>query len=251
MEIVAQNVFKTIGNTHVLNDLSLNVKSSEIYGLIGPNGAGKTTFIRSLLGIYEINSGSIAIDGIKSSDKNFIEVKYKIGCVMDHLGIYKDLTAWENLEFFYRIYFPNSSKNSRDTKISEMLKKVNIFHKKDEKITFFSKGQKQRLALARALMTDPKLLILDEPTVGLDVEGIIMLREYIQKIRDEGTTVFISSHNLDELQKNCDSFGFIKDGHIVKEGSLQKLEKKCFNGKGDAKSDIESIYKKIFGIFHV
>jgi ABC-type multidrug transport system ATPase subunit len=123
---------------------------------------------------------------------------------------------------------------------------LKIFHKKDEKLAVFSKGQKQRLALARALINNPNLLILDEPTIGLDVEGMIIFREYLQKIKLEGTTILVSSHHLDELQKICDRYGFIKKGKILEEASFLELKNKYSNQQDDP--DIEKIYKKIFNI---
>lgn len=247
MEIIAKNVSKVINNQSILKKVDLHVKSGEIYGLIGPNGAGKSTFTRLLLGIYNLSSGSITIDGISVNSKNFINIKSKIGCVLDHLGLYKDLTAWENIEFFHRIYFPNATQKDRNKDILSVLDLVDLNHKKDEKITMFSKGQKQRLALARAFINNPKLLILDEPTVGLDVEGVFMVREYIENAKKCGTTVFLNSHNLSELQKICDKYGFIKNGVLLQEASFNSLINKYASGDKD-NADLEFIYKKIFSI---
>jgi ABC-2 type transport system ATP-binding protein len=126
VEIIAKNICKTVNGIPLLDHLSLKVKKAEIYGLIGPNGAGKTTLIRSLLGIYEIHSGLITIAGVESSNSDFVRIKRKIACLFDHLGLYKDLSAWENLEFFHRIYFPRSNKRVRKAEIERLLRKMKI-----------------------------------------------------------------------------------------------------------------------------
>ena len=244
MEIIAIELSKKIKDKNILNSVYLHVKKGKIYGLIGPNGAGKTSLIRTLLGIYKPTSGSVTINGVSPVDKEFIKLKYKIGVVMDHLGLYKDLTVWENLEFFHRIYFPNAKKNIRKEDIELALKITNMHHKRYENIVFLSRGQKQRLAISRALVIKPKLLVLDEPTTGLDVEGRILLRELLKNINDMGITILLSSHNLNELQKICSTFAFINRGKIVEESNFNelKIKYKLF-GK---EFSLEDIYREIF-----
>ena len=250
MEIVATNVCKTIKGKDILKDINLHIKSGSIYGLIGPNGAGKSTFTRLLLNIYSLSSGTISVDKVNVDDSEFIKKKYKIGCVLDNLGLYKDLTAYENIEFFHRIYFPNTSSHNRKQDILSVLDLVDLTQKANEKITMFSKGQKQRLALARAFINKPKLLILDEPTVGLDVEGIFMVRNYIKSVNQNGTTVFVNSHNLTELEKVCDTYGFINEGNLIEQSDLNSLIKKYCPSEStySNKVNLESIYRKIFKI---
>ena len=250
MEIIAKNVCKSINGKNILQNINLHIKSGEVYGLIGPNGAGKSTFVRLLLNIYFLSSGIITVDGIGVNDNKFIEKKYKIGCVLDNLGLYKDLTAYENIEFFHRIYYPMATASDRRSDIMSVLDLVDLKQKMNEKIIMFSKGQKQRLALARAFINKPKLLILDEPTVGLDVEGIFMVRNYVKVAKERGVTVFINSHNLSELEKMCDRYGFINKGQIIEESDLDSLiEKYCPNDKNaDNKIDLEFVYRKVFGI---
>ena len=189
MEIIAKNVSKTINNFSILSNINIHIESGSVYGLIGPNGGGKTTFIRLLLGIYSLSSGSISIDGIPIQSSNFDTIKSKIGCVLDNLGLYRKLTVWQNIEFFHRIYFPQATYAQRIKKIDQVLELVNLSDRKNDKITFFSKGQRQRLALARAFVNDPQLLILDEPTTGLDMDGVFMLRNYIEKAKKTGITI--------------------------------------------------------------
>lgn len=247
MEIIAKHVCKSIDGKDILKDINLHIKSGEIYGLIGPNGAGKSTFTRLLLNIYSLSSGTITVDGVNVNDNEFIKKKHEIGCVLDNLGLYKDLTAYENVEFFHRVYFPNSSSSNRKSDILSVLDLVDLKQRMHEKITMFSKGQKQRLALARAFINKPKLLILDEPTVGLDVEGIFMVRNYIKNAKQHGTTVFINSHNLTELEKVCDTYGFINEGQVIEQSNLNSLIEKYSSFTRD-KIDLEFIYRKIFKV---
>jgi ABC-2 type transport system ATP-binding protein len=244
MEIVAKNVCKFVKGKHILENINVHIMPGEVYGLVGPNGAGKSTFTRLLLNIYSLTSGTLTVDGVSVDDRKFVDKKYKIGSVLDNLGLYRDLTAWENVEFFHRIYFPNASKSSREKDIEKVFELVDLKHKMHESILLFSKGQKQRLALARAFINKPSLLILDEPTVGLDVNGIFMVREYIKNAKKNNTTVFINSHNLSELQKTCDTYGFIDNGKIVEQGNVIDLAKKYLVSD----FDLEILYKKIFNV---
>lgn len=250
MEIIASKVCKEIDGKFILNDINIKVESGSIYGLIGPNGAGKTTFARLLLNIYNTTSGKLIVDGIDVQTKDFEKMKPYISCVMDNLGLYKDLTASENVEFFHRIYFPKATDSQRKKDIGEALKLFELSEKAVSKINFFSKGERQRLALARASINNPKLLILDEPTTGLDVQGILIVRRYLQNMKNQGVTVLINSHNLSELEKVCDYYGFINKGVIVKQGNLEELKE---NFKNDIENknkeiELEDIYKEIFDV---
>lgn len=247
MDLIAKNVCKKINDRFILKDINIEVPSSSVYGLIGPNGAGKTTFMRLILNIYEPTSGEIRLDGIKVGSADFNKVKNNISCVMDPLGLYKDLTAAENVEFFHRIYFPKMSINQRQKAIYEALDLFGLSDKANNKINFFSKGERQRLALARASINDPKLIILDEPTTGLDVEGVLLVRRYIQEMKNRGATVLINSHNLSELEKVCDYYGFIDNGFIVSQGSLEQLKEK-YCKTPDSNIELEDIYKEIFNV---
>ncbi|WP_019913897.1 ABC transporter ATP-binding protein [Paenibacillus sp. HW567] len=244
MDIVINQLSKTFGTSTVLEDINLTVKTGQVYGLIGPNGAGKTTLTRTILDIYRPSSGTVAVNGIKSSDSSFNEIRKQIGCVLDQLGLYKSLTAWENIELFHRVFFPKASKQQRDKDINECIRMVDLEQHKDSKITFFSRGMRQRLALARAFIGKPQLLILDEPTRGLDVEGNYMLRNYIKEMKSRGLTVFINSHHLSELKKVCDVYGFIKNGKLIEEGNYSHLAAKYLTGPEEA--DMEKLYRFIF-----
>jgi len=248
MEIDVNKVCKKIDEKFILNNVNIKVNSGSIYGLIGPNGAGKTTFARLLLNIYNTTSGKITVDGIDVQTKDFETVKPYISCVMDNLGLYKDLTAAENVEFFHRIYFPKSVNSKRKKEIQSALELFELSEKANEKINFFSKGERQRLALARASINNPKLLILDEPTTGLDLQGILTVRRYLQQIKKQGATVLINSHNLSELEKVCDYYGFINNGIILKQGTLEELKEFYKEGSESKNIELEDIYKEIFNV---
>ena len=235
MDIIANNVCKKIGEKFILKDIN------------GPNGAGKTTFSRLLLNIYNVTSGEIKIDGINVQNKDFEKLKPYISCVMDNLGLYKDLTASENVEFFHRIYFPKSNTSKRKEDIKKVLDLFELSDKANEKINFFSKGERQRLALARASINNPKLLILDEPTIGLDVQGVITVRNYINRMKKQGVTILINSHNLSELEKVCDYYAFINKGVLVEQGNLKEL-KEYYKGSKNTEIELEDIYKEIFNV---
>lgn len=248
MEIIARNVSKRIGTKNILRNINLHIKSGSVYGLIGPNGAGKTTFAQLIMNIYIPTSGEITINGISTQDKEFQKMKFYISCVMDHLGLYKNLTASENIEFFHRIYFPNASKVERKHDIEKFLSFFDLQDKANDKITFFSKGERQRLALARACINNPRLIILDEPTTGLDVQGILLVRSYLQQLKKQGITVLINSHNLSELEKVCDCYGFINKGELLEQGSFKTLKEKYKNELIEEEIDLESIYRVIFNV---
>ncbi|OWR29892.1 ABC transporter ATP-binding protein [Saccharibacillus sp. O23] len=245
MDIVIERVSKTFEKKVILNNINIRIQSGQIYGLIGPNGAGKTTLTRTILDIYRPTSGAIYVDAVRTSEPEFGEVRKKIGCLMDQLGLYKNLTAWDNLEFFHRIHFPKASRKVRSADIEQCLERVGLSENKNQKINFFSRGMRQRLALARAFINKPSLLILDEPNRGLDVEGSYMLRKYIQRLKQEGLTVFINSHQLEEMKKVCDIYGFLDKGTLVEEGTFEELKNKYKSKLGDNLT-LESIYKEVF-----
>lgn len=248
MEIIVKNVTKKVGTKNILKNINLHIKSGSIYGLIGPNGAGKTSFSRLIMNIYTPTSGEITIDGISTQDKKFSTIKPYISCVMDNLGLYKNLTVSENIEFFHRIYFPSASNKERKRDIEKHLEFFDLQDKANDKITFFSKGERQRLALARACINNPKLIILDEPTTGLDVQGTILVRHYIKQLKKQGITVLINSHNLSELEKVCDYYGFINKGVLLEQGDFETLKKKYKAQFKDENINLEDIYRVIFNV---
>ncbi|QOR36623.1 ABC transporter ATP-binding protein [Clostridium sp. 'deep sea'] len=246
MNIICKDISKVIKNKKIIKNISFNVNEGEIFGLVGPNGAGKTTLIRLILNLYNLSNGDIWVNGISVSSKSFLKLKSDISVLLDSLCLYKDLTAWENIEFFDRIYYNNSTMHDRKKRIQESLKKVGLLDNKNDKIIFFSKGMRQRLALARAFNANAKLLILDEPTIGLDVDGQLMIREQLLQLQKRKTTIIISSHNLNELQKICKRYAFIKDGKLKASGTLTEINNSILLDTNN--TDLETIYKGIMDI---
>ncbi len=237
--IEIQDVSKIIDHKEILQHIDLTIDDGEIFSLIGPNGAGKTTLVRLILNLYSPTTGKISVNHIPVADKEFGQEKYKIGFLLDNLGLFKDLSAWDNMEFFDRIYYPKEEKAKRRERIERGLKLVGLSEHAGSKITFFSRGMKQRLCLARALIHQPKLLILDEPLRGLDLEGQILVRNLLLQLKKEGCTIFVNSHNLDETQRIATQLAFIKEGRILDKGTTGYFLKKYQCGS------LEEVYMKL------
>ena len=225
MEYVLQtdNLTKRYKNIPALDGLTMHIPKGAIYGFVGRNGAGKTTLIRLICGLQEPSSGSFSLFGIRNDSKDIVNSRRKIGAIVETPAIYMDMTAEENLRQQYRIFGISSY-----VSIPEILKLVGLENTGKKKVRQFSLGMKQRLGIAIALSGDPRLLILDEPTNGLDPQGIVEMREMILKLnRKREITVLISSHILDELSRLATHYGIIDHGQMVKELSAQELNAAC------------------------
>ncbi|WP_194607982.1 ABC transporter ATP-binding protein [Clostridium vitabionis] len=225
MEYVLQtdNLTKCYKNIPALDGLTMHIPKGAIYGFVGRNGAGKTTLIRLICGLQEPSSGSFSLFGIRNDSKYIVNSRRKIGAIVETPAIYMDMTAEENLRQQYRILGISSY-----VSIPEILKLVGLENTGKKKVRQFSLGMKQRLGIAIALSGDPRLLILDEPTNGLDPQGIVEMREMILKLnRKREITVLISSHILDELSRLATHYGIIDHGQMVKELSAQELNAAC------------------------
>ena len=206
-----------------LNGLSMNVPKGAIYGFVGKNGAGKTTLIRLICGLQELTSGEYTLYGTKSTDKEILKARRRMGAVVETPSIYLDMTAEDNLKQQYRVLGLPSYDGLED-----ILKLVRLENTEKKKAQNFSLGMRQRLGIAIALVGDPDFLVLDEPVNGLDPQGIIEMRELILKLnREQQITVLISSHILDELSRLATHYGFIDKGQIVKEISAKELDTAC------------------------
>lgn len=206
-----------------LNGLSMNVPKGAIYGFVGKNGAGKTTLIRLICGLQELTSGEYTLYGTKSTDKEILKARRRMGAVVETPSIYLDMTAEDNLKQQYRVLGLPSYDGLED-----ILKLVRLENTGKKKAKNFSLGMRQRLGIAIALVGDPDFLVLDEPVNGLDPQGIIEMRELILKLnREQQITVLISSHILDELSRLATHYGFIDKGQIVKEISAKELDTVC------------------------
>ena len=221
--LTTENLGKQYRHFKALGGLCMHVPKGAIYGFVGRNGAGKTTLIRLVCGLQEPTSGSFTLYGIKNSDRNIVKSRRRMGAVVETPSIYLDMTAEENLRQQYRVLGLPSFDG-----IPELLKLVGLENTEKKKAKNFSLGMKQRLGIAIALAGDPDFLILDEPTNGLDPQGIIEMRELILRLnRERQITVLISSHILDELSRLATHYGIIDGGHMVKELSAEELEAAC------------------------
>lgn len=203
-----------------VNGVSFVVQAGEVYGLLGPNGAGKTTTLRMLLGLLRPTSGQATVAGFRSSEVPD-EVKRRVGLVSANAGLYQYLTAREMLLFFADLYgVPVSEATHELARLSGILGLSEFL---DQPCTTLSTGQKQRVHLARALIHCPPVMLLDEPTLGLDVMGSQVINEFISHIRGEGKAVVLCTHHLDDAQRLCTRFGLMQHGRLVSEGTLAEL----------------------------
>lgn len=222
METVLEckNLNKKIGKKDILNNVSLEVKEGDILGFIGPNGAGKTTTIKLILGLQKINSGEVKINGY-DIEKQFEKAIEKVGTIVENPDLYLYMSGLENLKIIARLY-----KNVDEKRIEEVFKLVGLENRIKDKVSKYSLGMRQRLGIAQAILHKPKLLILDEPTNGLDPEGIKQLRDLLTKLaKEENMGILISSHNLAELESFCNKISIIQNGKIIETSSLEDAKR--------------------------
>ena len=214
--IEVENLVKKFGNKKVINDVSFKVHEGEIFGFLGPSGAGKTTLIKMLIGEYSITSGIVKVFDIEPNKLND-SIMGRISAVMDNFGLYERLTVYENMEVFANIYGVNKSN------IDIILKKVELLEAKKVITSKLSKGMKQRLIIARALINKPKLLFLDEPTSGLDPATSLKIHSLLFELKASGATIFLTTHNMEEATKMCDEVALLHLGKIVEFGSPKDI----------------------------
>ena len=205
-----QNVSKVIKGKTIIDSLSFEVKNGEVFGFLGPNGAGKTTTIRMIVGLMEMTSGDIKISGY-SVKKNFEKAVGQVGAIVENPEMYKFLSGYQNL-----LHYARMSKGITKEKIAETVKLVGLTDRIHDKVKTYSLGMRQRLGIAQALLHNPKVLILDEPTNGLDPAGIREIRDYVRMLaREKDMAVIVSSHLLSEMEMMCDRIGIIQKGKLV------------------------------------
>jgi ABC-2 type transport system ATP-binding protein len=213
---------KQFDNHVAVNHLDLQIDRGEVYGLIGPNGAGKTTLIRMLAAAEEPTAGEIYINGARFlRGQNNPELKRQLGYLPDDFPLYDDLTVWDYLDYFARLYFLRDPQRSQ--RLYEVIELVELEQKKNELIATLSRGMKQRLSLARSIIHNPTLLLLDEPVSGLDPLARVQVRNIIKSLQQQGMTILISSHILSDLAEICTSIGIMELGHLVESSKLQAL----------------------------
>ncbi|GAF64626.1 ABC transporter ATP-binding protein [Bacillus sp. TS-2] len=218
-----KNVKKRIGKKEIIKDLSFDIKKGEVFGFLGPNGAGKTTTIRMMVGLMSITEGEILIQG-KSIKTNFKEAIQEVGGIVENPELYPFMSGWQNLKHFARMI-----PNIKEERIKEVISLVGLEKAIHEKAGRYSLGMRQRLGIAQALLHNPSILILDEPTNGLDPAGIREIRQYIRNLAEkEQVSVIVSSHLLSEIELMCDRIGVIKNGSLI---AIQDIKEESQNNE--------------------
>ncbi len=219
--ICAEGLTRDFQGVRAVNDLSLEVSSGTVFGFLGPNGAGKTTTIRLLLGLLEPTAGQATVLGFDTLTESD-EIRLRAGALLEHPGLYERLSAEMNLEFYARI--GRLSPAQRRARIKELLEPLGLWERRKEAVKDWSRGMKQKLAVARALLHRPALIFLDEPTAGLDPIAAVALREDLTRLAvREGVTVFLTTHNLSEAEKVCTQVGVIRQGKLLAVGRPGEL----------------------------
>lgn len=241
--IEVEGLSKKYGGQTAVNNLTLGIEEGEIFGFLGPNGAGKTTTLLMLLGLTEPSSGSVRVCGFDPT-RDPLRVKEKVGYLPENVGFYEDLNAWENLRYVARLNrIPDDISHPR---MEELLKLVGLFEEANKKLGTYSKGMRQRLGIAEVLVKEPKLVFLDEPTIGLDPDGTNRMLDLIRSLsREKKITVFLSSHLLDQVQRISDRVGIMIRGNLVAAGPIQELAKAKL-GVDKEQYTLEEIYMKYF-----
>ena len=213
-----QNLCKSFGKKQILKDVSFEIDEKDILAFIGPNGSGKTTTIKLILGLQNIDSGSVKINGY-DVEKDFVKSIEKVGAIVENPDTYMYLSGWQNLKLVANLY-----KGVTDDDLKTIVKTVGLEDRIHDKVSKYSLGMRQRLGIARALINKPNLLVLDEPTNGLDPEGIKDLRILLKRLAKEGMGILISSHNLAELESFCNKVLIIDNGVILEKSEVKKFK---------------------------
>jgi ABC-2 type transport system ATP-binding protein len=220
--IEANNLTRKFGDRTAVEGLTFRVNEGEIFGLLGPNGAGKTTAVRMLTCLIAPTSGTARIGAYEiGKPADSVQLRKSVGLVPDNPGLYESLSAYQNLDFYARLYEVPEPK--RKEAIERFLRMLGIWDDRDRLVGTFSKGMKQKVAVARALVHDPQVLFLDEPTANLDPESAKTVRDFILEMRKERKTIFLNTHNLDEAQRICDRIGILNT-RLVRIGTPTELE---------------------------
>ena len=236
-----ENLNKSFGKKQILKNVSFELDEGDILSFIGPNGSGKTTTIKLILGLQGIDKGSVNINGFDIK-KDFVKAIEKVGAIVENPDTYMYLSGWDNLKLTANMY-----KNISDEAIKDIVKLVDLETRIHDKVSKYSLGMRQRLGIARALINKPNILILDEPTNGLDPEGIKDLRNLLKKLAKEGMGILISSHNLAELESFCNKVLIIDNGTIIETSEVKEFKnndnKYVFTVSSTENLDIEGIYE--------
>ena len=227
--IETENLTRKFGDHTAVDNLTLHVNKGEVFGFLGPNGAGKTTTIRMLCCLISKTSGNARVGGYEiGRPENSLKIRKIIGLVPDNVGLYESLTAYENLDYYGTLYRRTDSQRRESN--AYFLKLLGLWEKRNALAGTFSKGMKQKLAIARTLVHDPEILFMDEPTANLDPEAAKAVREFILDLKKEKKTIFINTHNLDEAQRICDRIGILNT-KLMAVGTPEELERSIHGRK--------------------
>jgi ABC-2 type transport system ATP-binding protein len=241
--IEAEGLTKKYGTQIAVNSLALQIQEGEVFGFLGPNGAGKTTTLLMFLGLTEPTSGKVRVVGFDPR-REPLRVKEKVGYLPENVGFYDDMDARQNLRFIARLNRIPDGVSAK--KIDELLEQVGLFAEGKKKVGTYSKGMRQRLGIAEVLIKEPKLIFLDEPTIGLDPDGTNRMLDLIHSLsRERNITIFLSSHLLDQVQRICDRVGIMIKGTLVAMGPIQELARKKL-GVDKEHYTLEELYMKYF-----
>jgi ABC-2 type transport system ATP-binding protein len=231
--IDAQNLTKRFDETTAVEGLTFHIDEGEVFGFLGPNGAGKTTTVRMLCCLISKTGGEARIAGYEVGNAaDSMKIRKMIGLVPDNVGLYNELSAYENLDFYGKLY--ECTEKLRKENIEHFLKMLGLWEKKDAAARTLSKGMKQKLAIARALIHEPKVLFMDEPTANLDPEAAKTVRDFILELKKEKRTIFLNTHNLDEAQRICDRIAILKT-RLLTIGTPEQLKESL----GGVKTEIQ------------
>jgi ABC-2 type transport system ATP-binding protein len=241
--IETEGLSKIYGSQTAVSDLNLKIEEGEIFGFLGPNGAGKTTTLLMLLGLTSPTSGKARVCGFDPA-REPLQVKEKVGYLPENVGFYDEMTARQNLRFVARLNrIPD---NVSEPKIDDLLRSIGLFDEATKKVGAYSKGMRQRLGIAEVLVKEPRIVFLDEPTVGLDPDATNRMLDTIYSLsRDKGITVFLSSHLLDQMQRICDRVGIMIKGNLVAAGSMDQLAREKL-GIETKEFTLEEVYMRYF-----
>ncbi len=227
--IDTEGLTRKFGDVTAVDSLSISVREGEVFGLLGPNGAGKTTTVRLLCCLIRKTSGEARIAGLDIADeKDSLRIRQMIGLLPENVGLYEDLSVERNLDFYGRLY--GLGESERRESIGRFLAMLDLREKRTRPVGTLSKGMKQKVAIARALVHDPEILFLDEPTANLDPEAAKTVRDFILELKKEKKTIFLNTHNLDEAQKLCDRIGILRT-HLLRVGTPEELKESLWGSK--------------------
>lgn len=241
--IETEGLTKKYDSYTAVDSLTLQIREGEVFGFLGPNGAGKTTTLLMFLGLTEPTSGKIRVSGLDPA-REPLRIKEKVGYLPENVGFYDDMDARQNLRYVARLNLITDDVSAK--MIGELLKLVGLLEEAGKKVGTYSKGMRQRLGIAEVLVKEPRIVFLDEPTIGLDPDGTNRMLELIRSLsKDKNITVFLSSHLLEQMQKICDRVGIMIKGNLVAVGPIEELAKKKLGVEREHYT-LEEIYMKYF-----